>query len=43
MCSSEIEHSYSVGVDMGSLEAKSFLAGSNIFVADEIEVWSVQS
>ena len=43
MCSSEIEHSYSMGVDMNSLEARSFLAGSNIFVADEIEVWSVQS
>jgi hypothetical protein len=42
MCSSELEHSYSIGMGMGSTEAKSFLAGSSIFVADEIEVWSVQ-
>jgi len=43
MCTSEIEHSYSVGLDMGSTEAKCFLAGSSVWVADEIEVWSVTS
>jgi len=42
VCSSEIEHSYSIGCDIGSLEARSFLAGSSVFVADEIEVWSVK-
>jgi hypothetical protein len=41
MCTSEIEHSYSVGLDIGGVEAKSFLAGSNVWVADEVEVWSV--
>ncbi len=40
MCTSEVEYSYSVGVDLGSIEAKSHLPGSNVFVADEIEVWS---
>ncbi|GMI06883.1 hypothetical protein TrRE_jg4655 [Triparma retinervis] len=43
MCSSEIEHSYSVGCEVKSQEAKCFLAGSPIFVADEIEVWSIQN
>ena len=41
MCSSEIEHSYSIGCDIGGVESKSFMAGSSVFVADEIEVWQV--
>ena len=42
MCSSEIEHSYSIGCEINSRDSKSFLAGSSVFVADEIEVWGVE-
>ena len=43
MCSSEIEHSYSLGVEIGSMESRCLLAGSSVFVADEVEVWSVSN
>jgi len=38
-CTSELENSYSVGLAHGSEEASTFLAGSNVFAADEVEVW----
>lgn len=36
-CSSELEYSYSIG--LSSEEAKTFLAGSHKFKADEVEIW----
>lgn len=38
-CSSEIENSYTAGFDIGSKEAKNYLAGVEKFSADIVEVW----
>ena len=38
-CSSSIERSYTYGLKQGSVEADTFLAGSEKFRADAVEVW----
>lgn len=38
-CSSQIENSYGVGLVYGGERSKTFLAGTNQFVADVVEVW----
>jgi hypothetical protein len=38
-CASEIEGSYGIGLPPGGEEAKTFLAGVDKFVADQVEVW----
>lgn len=38
-CSSQIENSYGVGLVYGGERSKTFLAGSNQFAADVVEVW----
>jgi hypothetical protein len=38
-CSSVLENSYGVGFAEDSVEAKTYLAGSETFVADLVEVW----
>lgn len=40
-CSSELEFSYGIGLTPGSQEAKTFLAGAELFSADLVEIWAV--
>jgi hypothetical protein len=38
-CSSVIENAYGIGLPEGSKEAHTFLAGTDTFTADQVEVW----
>jgi hypothetical protein len=38
-CSSQIEGSYGIGLPPGEEDAKTYLAGAEKFVADQVEVW----
>jgi TLD len=40
-CSSEIEHSYGIGLRPGSVESKTFFAGSATWAAEVVEMWSL--
>jgi hypothetical protein len=40
-CVSELENSYGMGLTAGSPEAKSFLAGAEVFKAEAVEVWQI--
>ena len=42
LCTSELEYSYGIGLQPGSLDAKTLLAGSPTFKIDHIEVWALQ-
>ena len=41
-CETKLEGSYGFGLAQGSREAQEFLAGSQAFRADVVEVWQVQ-
>jgi hypothetical protein len=41
-CRSQLESSYGIGLDPAGQDAKTLLAGSPVFSADVVEVWSVQ-
>ena len=40
-CSSELEHSFGVGLESEN-DARNFLAGSNKFACDAVELWMVK-
>jgi hypothetical protein len=39
-CSSELEHSFGIGLDPDSDAARNFLAGASRFACDEVELWA---